>query len=79
MSEAQIDVQTLAGEIAALLANQQPLAPLLTADEAAALLAVPASWVLAEARANRIPHHWLGRYVRFKRDEVETWLESRAL
>ena len=29
---------------------------LLTAAEAAALLSVPKSWVLAEARANRIPH-----------------------
>ena len=31
-------------------------APLLDAKGAAELLSVPASWVLAEARADRIPH-----------------------
>lgn len=74
----QIDVRELAGEIATLLAERQPLAPLLTADEAAALLSVPASWVLSEARTNRIPSVRLGRYVRFKRDDLEQWLERRA-
>jgi hypothetical protein len=41
--------------------------PLLDAAEAGRLLAVPASWVLAEARANRIPQVRLGRYVAFQR------------
>ena len=39
---------------------------LLNAERAAALLSVPATWVLAEARANRVPHVRLGRYVRFE-------------
>ncbi len=41
--------------------NNAPLAPLLDAKGAAVLLNVPASWVLAEARADRIPHVRLGR------------------
>ncbi len=45
-------------------------APLLDADGAAGLLSVPASWVLSEARAERIPHVRLGRYVRFDSDEL---------
>lgn len=53
-------------------------APLLTADQAGELLNVPASWVLAEARASRIPHVRLGRYVRFEADELEAWWRSRA-
>src|SRR5215208_2440014 len=36
------------------------VAPLLDANGAAALLTVPATWVLAEARADRIPHVRLG-------------------
>lgn len=52
--------------------------PLLDAEQAAALLNVPKTWVLAEARANRIPHVRLGRYVRFVGDELETWWLSRA-
>jgi excisionase family DNA binding protein len=51
--------------------------PLLDAKGAAELLAVPASWVLAEARADRIPHVRLGRYVRFSEDELSEWCQSR--
>jgi excisionase family DNA binding protein len=51
--------------------------PLLDAKGAAALLNVPASWVLAEARANRIPHVRLGRYVRFDGGEPQAWWLSR--
>jgi excisionase family DNA binding protein len=53
------------------------LPPLLDATEAARLLSVPASWVLAEARANRIPHVRLGRYVRFSADDLEEWWRAR--
>jgi len=53
-------------------------APLLTAGQAAELLAVPKSWVLAEARADRIPHVRLGRYVRFDADEVAAWWQTRS-
>ena len=53
-------------------------APLLEAKAAAALLGVPATWVLAEARADRIPHVRLGRYVRFDADELAVWWRSRA-
>lgn len=53
------------------------VAPLLDATEAARLLSVPASWVLAEARVNRIPHVRLGRYVRFSADELEAWWRAR--
>ena|SRR5215217_6132754 len=51
--------------------------PLLDAKGAGALLNVPASWVLAEARADRIPHVRLGRYVRFDSAELQTWWHAR--
>jgi excisionase family DNA binding protein len=51
--------------------------PLLDAKQAAALLGVPSSWVLAEARADRIPHVRLGRYVRFDADALEAWWRAR--
>jgi excisionase family DNA binding protein len=53
------------------------VAPLLDAKGAAALLNVPATWVLAEARADRIPHVRLGRYVRFDAAELQVWWLSR--
>ena len=46
---------------------------LIDANAVGALLNVPASWVLAEARGGRIPHIRLGRYVRFDPDEVLAW------
>lgn len=49
---------------------------LLTAEEIAKLLGVPARWVAAGAREGRIPCLRLGRYVRFDRGDVERWLES---
>ena len=47
------------------------------AKEAGALLNVPHTWVLAEARADRIPHVRLGRYVRFDRDQLVAWALAR--
>lgn len=52
--------------------------PLLDAKAAAELLAVPHTWLLAEARSDRIPHVRLGRYVRFDGDELEHWWRTRA-
>ncbi|WP_407655875.1 hypothetical protein [Capillimicrobium parvum] len=41
------------------------------------MLGVPKTWVLAEARADRVPHVRLGRYVRFEPAQLETWWQSR--
>jgi excisionase family DNA binding protein len=51
--------------------------PLLDAKGAADLLNVPASWILAEARADRIPHVRPGRYVRFDAGQLDEWCQSR--
>lgn len=47
---------------------------LLTAKEVGELLQLNASWVLDAARRNAIPHIRLGRYVRFRRTDIERWL-----
>ena len=51
---------------------------LLDARQAAELLNVPASWILAEARAERIPYIPLGRYRRFDAEELTHWWRDRA-
>jgi hypothetical protein len=53
-------------------------APLLNAKAAGELLGVPGSWMLAEARADRVPWVPIGRYVRFDADELEAWWRERA-
>jgi excisionase family DNA binding protein len=50
---------------------------LLTAEQAAQILGVPHTWVLREARSDRIQHLRLGRYVRFEEDALRTWWASR--
>jgi excisionase family DNA binding protein len=49
---------------------------LLTAEELAERLGVPAKWPLAQARAGHLPHVKLGRYTRFDLGDVEAWLET---
>jgi len=49
---------------------------LIDAKDAAELLNVPPRWLLAQARRNAVPHHRLGRYVRFTEDELEGWLSG---
>ncbi len=54
------------------------LAKLYTAEQAAEVLSVPASWLMREARAERVPHVRLGRYVRFEPDTLSEWLATQA-
>ncbi|HWY90332.1 MAG TPA: helix-turn-helix domain-containing protein [Solirubrobacteraceae bacterium] len=53
-----------------------PFAPLIDAKAAGRLLGVPHTWLLAQARAGRIPHHRLGHYVRFNSDDLARWLQE---
>ncbi|HEY5194685.1 MAG TPA: helix-turn-helix domain-containing protein [Solirubrobacteraceae bacterium] len=53
--------------------------PLIDAKAASILLGVPYTWLLAQARAGKIPHHRLGHYVRFDPDDLAHWLrETRS-
>ena len=50
--------------------------PLVDAQQASKMLAVPASRLLAQARKGAIPHHRLGHYIRFDVDELAAWLRE---
>jgi excisionase family DNA binding protein len=63
----------------AIVREQKPADALLDAEGAAQLLGVSAKWMLAEAKADRIPHVRLGpKYVRFNRDDLLAWAADRA-
>lgn len=51
---------------------------LLTADEVAELLAVPTSWVREHTRNNHLPHVTLGRYRRYRREDVLAYITEQA-
>lgn len=77
------EVEDFARRIAELVAERtEPR--LLDAAGAARLLGLfgsdgkpLASWVLAQARADRIPYVPLGRYVRFEPDALRAWVAER--
>jgi excisionase family DNA binding protein len=51
---------------------------LLEAKHVALLLSVPVSWVREHTRRGEIPCVPLGRYVRYRREDVERWIAERA-
>ena len=55
----------------------EPGTRLLEAEEVARYLGMRTDWVYREVRAGRLPHIRLGRAVRFRRESIEAWLESR--
>jgi excisionase family DNA binding protein len=61
------------------IGEQRTFSPLIDAKAAGRLLGVPHTWLLAQARAGRIPHHRLGHYVRFYAEDFQEWLrETRS-
>jgi excisionase family DNA binding protein len=52
--------------------------PLLTAAEAAELLAVRPSWVYEAVRVGNLPCVRIGRHIRFTRPMLEDWLRGRV-
>jgi excisionase family DNA binding protein len=48
-----------------------------TAEQVAAELQVPKTWVYAQARAGRFPHVRAGHYVRFDPRDVQTWIDQQ--
>lgn len=54
---------------------------LLTVEEVADLLHVPVSWVYGRMRKRsqeRLPAYRLGKYWRFREDEIHSWVKSQA-
>jgi|GEM_PF-2775120 excisionase family DNA binding protein len=76
------DVRSTAARVfgrARRIVEQRTLSPLIDAKAAGRLLGVPHTWLLAQARAGRIPHHRLGHYVRFDAEDLREWLrETRS-
>ncbi len=54
-----------------------PVDRLLNADEVAARLAVPVSWVRESSRSGVLPSRRLGRYVRYSWVDVAAWLDEQ--
>ena len=49
---------------------------LMTADEVADMLGMTPGWVYEQSRQGRIPTVTLGRYRRYRRAAIESWLRD---
>ena len=52
-----------------------------TVEEVAATLRVPKSWVYEHVRPSanpRLPHFKLGKYLRFRRSEIENFIQAEV-
>ena len=45
--------------------------------ETAAWTGFKPSWIYAQAEAGKIPHFKCGKYLKFRRSEVQAWLEAQ--
>ena len=71
-------VETENDSLRAPLVSQGPEA-LLTVREVAEFLRVPVSWVYERTRrrgAERLPHLKIGKYLRFRREDVLGWIDA---
>ncbi len=62
-------------------ATARESARLLTVPEVAELLRVPASWVYGRTRRRslqRLPAYRVGKYWRFREDEIQAWVKSQC-
>lgn len=60
------------------LSDLLPFEPLLSSNDAAALLHVHVNTLLKWSREERVPHIPIGRRVMFRASQLNTWLESRC-
>jgi len=61
--------------------KRQESGRLLTVEEVAALLHVPVSWVygrMRERSLERLPAYRLGKYWRFRENEIRDWVERQC-
>jgi excisionase family DNA binding protein len=52
---------------------------LLTAEDVAAMLCVPKTWVYAQSRAGSLPTVRVGRYCRYRREAVDRWIRMQEV
>jgi excisionase family DNA binding protein len=70
------------GEMGSRNSRQSSDPALLTVNEVAQLLQVPISWVYEQTRKrslNRIPGFRLGKYWRFRANDIREWVERQRV
>ncbi|NUM58137.1 MAG: helix-turn-helix domain-containing protein [Bdellovibrionaceae bacterium] len=50
----------------------------LNIDQVAEFLQLPKSWIYERTRNNTIPHYKMGKYLRFKKSDLDTWISKNS-
>jgi excisionase family DNA binding protein len=53
--------------------------PIMNVTELAEYLRVTTSWVYKQVQFKTIPHFHAGRYPRFRKKDIDTWIESQSV
>lgn len=83
-AEVNIDTQELVREISQevvkairlLLSGRLEDDTILDVDGLAKYLDVKPNWIYQQTHVNAIPHHKLGSQLRFRKQEIDKWLDS---
>jgi excisionase family DNA binding protein len=79
------DLDRIAAKLATLLqgtipaAGKQPDNIIMDVEELAGMLKVDKSWVYKQVQYKSIPHFHAGKYPRFKRKEIDSWIQEQSI
>jgi excisionase family DNA binding protein len=81
----QTDIEAIAARVAEILKpvitsniKRDERDALLDVVQLAAYLNVSKAWVYDQIRNNEIPHSKIGKYLRFRRREIDKWVETQS-
>jgi len=81
----ETDIEAIANRVAEILkpmlsstAGHDEKDALLDVAQLADYLNVSQAWVYDRIRDNEIPHSKLGKYLRFRRREIDKWIETQS-
>jgi excisionase family DNA binding protein len=77
------DIDRIASKVCAMLHGSVPAgkaaSAIMDVEELAAMLKVNTSWVYKQIQFKSIPHFHAGKYPRFKRKEIDTWIQEQSM
>lgn len=71
------EIRTIKAEIQKQANGDQPIDPLLEAEEVAKILGVEVAYVYSQARGKKIPSIKIGKYRKFSPAQLKKWLERK--
>lgn len=78
------DIERIAAAVCSMLVSggatgKQTASPIMDVDELSVMLKVQPSWVYKQIQFKSIPHFHAGKYPRFKRHEIDEWIQEQSI